>query len=207
MSLISDSKIVHLFYSRLPFSVCVGLLFSIPMLVVDGKSSRGDTVSVAGSETWMTGDPTTDTLSGGFRGIGLTWEHSYTPIDVASITGAFLTMDIIDADNGSLDLYAGTSVGGTFIGSVFGNDNGNPGFWRPLGDPFAPETTLTIDSSLYADLADGTFTIFGDNIGLGQWGSNRARLTIVTAIPEPTSLVVISLLLLPLGRRRKSPVN
>ena len=39
---------------------------------------------------------------------------------------------------------------------------------------------IAISPTFFPDLADGTFEIYGENVGLGTWGSNRAVLTIET---------------------------
>lgn len=123
------------------------------------------------------------TLTAGFISSNLNWMHSYGAI-VGNILSATLEIDIIDADNGNLRLYAGTDNSGIQIGTADpagNNSGGGPGPWRnPTDTALDPSFTFTLSSSLYADLADGTFDVFGQNIGMSIWGSNRAILTIET---------------------------
>ncbi len=129
-----------------------------------------------------------DTLTGGFMRGDLGWSHTgYGPItDV--ILSATLTIDLIDAEepNDRLDLYAGTKGSDTLFGAAFGHDDGTPGPWRGLElGGTASDNLIVISSDLFADIADGTFDIFGDSKGMIIWGSNRALLTITTQDPEP----------------------
>ncbi len=162
-----------------------------------------------------------DTLTGGFMRGDLGWTHDgYGPItDV--ILSATLSIDLIDAEDPDdrLDVYAGTSGSGTMFGSAYGQNDGTPGPWRGLeAGGTAIDNLIVISSDLFADIADGTFNIFGDSKGLIIWGSNRALLTITTQdpepaggptttqVPEPAGLALFGLGLAGLGlaRRRRS---
>lgn len=140
----------------------------------------------------------------------LTWTHSYGPI-TGTILAATLRIDLIDADSGILDLYAGTSVADPLIGSATGANQGTSE-WRDLQSPPGAnpgdgsyDNLIVIPASLYADLADGTFQIFTNdrNDNLTSFGSNRALLTI-TVVPEPgtAALLAFGLLGVALVRRR-----
>lgn len=140
----------------------------------------------------------------------LTWTHSYGPI-VGTIVAATLRIDLIDADTGILDLYAGTSTADPLIGSATGANQGTT-VWRDLQSPPGTadgdgsyDNEIVIAASLYADLADGTFQVFTNdrNDNLTSFGSNRALLTI-TVVPEPgtAALLAFGLLGVALVRRR-----
>ena len=174
-----------------------------------------------------------DTLTGGFIRRDWSWSHMgygvvhNHPDDVImeTIVSATLRIDLVDAEkapNKRLDLYAGTDDSGTFIGSAFGQDDGRPGPWLGLPPGGASSDNLiVISSDLYADIADGRFDIFGANMGMYIWGSNRVILTITTEdlgfsslplefdvveVHEPAGLALFGLGLAGLGfmRRRKA---
>ena len=132
-----------------------------------------------------------DTLTGGFITGDWSWSHTGYGAITDTIVSATLEIDLIDAEdpNRRLDLYTGVSAGGEFIDSAYGVNDGGPGPWRglPLGGT-STDNLIDISSDLFADIADGTFDIFGDNRSMIIWGSNRALLTITTTdpVPEPT---------------------
>ena len=166
------------------------------------RASAAQIIDIVGREDWVSGS-TAGTLTGGFITGDLQWTHTYTPVPVGDITSAKLTIDTIDGESfGQLSVYAGTSTAGTYIGPAPGNDNGTPGPWRPVGDPLARETTFTLSASLYANLADGTFDLYGSNVQMGGWGSNRSRL-VIDYIPEPAALSLLAVGAVALARRRR----
>lgn len=124
---------------------------------------------------------TTDGSLDGFIRHDLGWAHVYEPIP-GTIVSATLRFDLIDADSGAHDLFAGIDATGVFIGTATGGDQGLPGPWRDLQQP-PPEGSFdnefVLDPSLYPDLADGTFEVFALEVAdLTAWGSNRALLSI-----------------------------
>jgi len=152
-----------------------------------------------------------DTLTAGMINTDFSWVHSFL-LD-GDIISAWLEIDLIDVETDvdpsrTLDLYAGTDISGTFLGSAVGVDQDLGGIWLdldPAGNGAAVNNVITIDSSLYADLSDGTFEVFGYANSIGNWGSNRAVLTIETApVPEPATMLLLGMGLIGLtGARRK----
>jgi hypothetical protein len=118
----------------------------------------------------------------GFASEMVSWTHTYAPF-AAPVISATLTIDIGDADSGVLQLQASD---GTPIGTIAGGDNGAPGpFLCPWqwdsysGDPDGNDIVLTIPSSLYPDLMDGSFYIETVQIAsVGGYGINRAILDV-----------------------------
>jgi hypothetical protein len=112
------------------------------------------------------------------------WTHNYAPI-IGTIVGATLSIEIGDADSGPLAIVSGA----TSLGNITGGDNGGPGSFL-CQPPGFTDNVLTIPSSLYADLADGSFnvstsgctpTCAGAPAGVGTYGLSRAILTIQVA--------------------------
>ncbi len=100
---------------------------------------------------------------------------------------ATLEFDVIDGDDTNVltdgfDVYAGFDTSGTLIGTGFApTDNGGPGSWVDFSHANSDHIVLIIASSLFADLADGTFDVYVDEFcGCDPqfWGSNQAILTI-----------------------------
>lgn len=157
--------------------------------------------------TDLSGTLTNDFISGD---ISMTFNYGAIVDNILSVS---LSMDIIDADYGSLDLLQG-GAGGALLGNIDPsgiNSGGTPGPWRVPGDPLDPIGSIVIASTFFLDIADGVFTVFGDSRTLGTWGANMATLTIetdglVSAVPLPAGLPLLAGgfgLLGLLGYRRK----
>ncbi len=145
-----------------------------------------------------------NTLTGGFISSDFAWVHSLGPIS-GTILSATLQIDLIDADNGALTMFAGTNNSGLSIGAATGTDDGGPGPWRNLSEG-SRNNVINIGSEHFADIADGNFAIFGQN-SMSIWGSNRSILTLeVNGVPEPFSagLLAIGFMGLVIFRRRLS---
>jgi hypothetical protein len=136
-------------------------------------------VSEVGTEA-VGGVGVEETLTGGFIQTDLGWTHVYEPIP-GEILSATLEVDLIDADDGSFELFTGPDHTGRPIGRALGLDQGLPGPWRDLQSD-APEGSvdnrIEITWHHFEDIADGTFEIFGVNNVMTIWGSNSAVLTI-----------------------------
>ena len=114
----------------------------------------------------------------------LAWTHNFAPI-TGAIVSATLEIDLTDADGGRLSIFAGTDDTGTFIGDAVGVDDWGPNnvtWLQPrdcgLGNGGSCNNLLDIPSTLFGDLMDGSFSLFGDYNALGFYGVNRAILTI-----------------------------
>ena len=168
-----------------------GLATGFLMFGMVGFANASTIISQVGTPA-VTGSDGSGTLTNGWiESEDFGWAHTYASI-TGNIISAILTIDIIDADNGHLNLYAGTDNSGLFIGSAYGNDNGNGtrGEWQGLGDNTI-ETTFILQADLLNDLADGTFEVFGDNSNMHTWGSNHALLSIdVAPVPEPATMLL-----------------
>jgi len=173
-----------------------------------------EAIGGVGVENTLSGLNDTGSVDGFIRQtltFNLTWTHTYAAIS-DTIVSATLQLDLIDADTGILDLYAGTSTSDPLIGSAVGINQGTT-VWRDLQTPPGPnpgdgsfDNTIVIPASLFADLADGTFQIFSNdrNDTLTTFGSNRALLTI-NVVPEPAtgSLLGLGVIALASIRRRR----
>ncbi len=173
-----------------------GLTGMVSALALMGAIGTGlNTAAEAAVITSQVGSPAAegsevlgDTLTGGFMKGDLGWSHVGYGAITDTILSATLRIDIIDAEepDDRLDLYVGTDNDGTLFGSAYGRDDGTPGPWRGLElGGTAYDNEIDISSDLFADIADGTFDIFGDSKGMIIWGANRALLTITTEDPEP----------------------
>lgn len=136
-----------------------------------GTSQIEDFVgSLVGEETF--------TLTGGFIDRDVLWTHEFRPLD-GLIETASLTIDLVDADGGSLAVYARSSgLSESLLGRAVGLDNGDPGAWRVPGEDQAAESTIEIRQSDLVYLDGGLLRLTGINEDMGTWGSNRAILQI-----------------------------
>lgn len=170
--------------------------------------------TVDGCPTGASQPDLSGTLTGGFISSDFTWAHSFGVI-TDTILSATLTLDIIDADGGNLNVYVDNSSGAPvgMFDPAGNNSGGGPGPWRVPGDPLDPVMTVVLSSSIFSELADGMITFFGDNISLGIWGTNTATLTIETTggtstVPVPAALPLLATAFGGLGflgwRRRRS---
>lgn len=156
------------------------------------QSAAAMTVTSQVGTPAATGSDGSGSLTDGWVNTDISWVHTFTPI-TGEIVSATLTIDLTDADDGRLDVYAGTGTNGVLIGTATGNDNGNGtrGDWQGLEEGSnAIDNVLQLSNSLFSDLQDGVFEVFGDNIGMGAFGSNRALLSIdvIQAIPIPAAI-------------------
>lgn len=118
------------------------------------------------------------TLTGGFIARDVLWTHEFRPLD-GLIEAASLTLDLVDADGGSLALYARASgLPESLLGRAVGLDNGDPGPWRVPGEDQAAESTIDLRQSDLVYLEGGRLRLTGINEDMGTWGSNRAVLQI-----------------------------
>ncbi len=166
------------------FVVMLAMLFA-------GQAQAATIVSIAGNDG--TGGPG-GTLTGGWITGNQAWSHVYGAIS-ETILSATLEVDISDGDGGLLGVYAGSSTSDPFIGNASApSDNGAPGPWIDVFHPNSDHTVLNLSSSLFSDLADGTFNVYGQNVSMTWWGTNQAILTIETetaAVPEPSTLLLL----------------
>ena len=178
----------------------IGKLAATSLLVVSFSGNASIVNSQVGIPA-LTGSDGSGSLTNGWIDSGLGWTHSYSQI-TDTIVSASLTIDIIDADHGSLRLFSGLDNSGLFIGNAFGNDNGNGtrGIWQGLNGNTI-ETTFVLPQEMYADLSDGIFQVYGDNNSLVTGGANRALLSVegsslsdissfstdVSSVPVPAS--------------------
>lgn len=170
------------------------LLLTCAAGLVCAGAALADTIeSEVGTEA-VGGVGIENTLTGGFIDNSLLWTHVYDPLpEGAEIVRATMQIDLIDADDGTLELYAGENKRGVFIGVAVGIDDGEPGPWRDLqSDPpvGSSDNEIEIGPEHFADLADGTFQVYGRNVGLAFWGSNSALLTIEYTLPLEVAIDV-----------------
>lgn len=177
---------------KLKLHLIIGNLV-IALFLSIGATGNASTINSQVGIPATTGSDGSGTLTNGWiESTDFGWTHTYASIS-GNINSATLTIDIIDADDGHLSLFVGTNNSGLFIGSAAGNDNGDGtrGIWQGL-DGNTIETTFILQSELFADLASGTFNVFGDNIGMNAWGSNRALLSIdVAPVPIPSAILLL----------------
>ncbi len=137
-----------------------------------GDGTSASVIDIAGSDGCGEAGSLTNGFVDDLPG-PIIWTHTYTAF-TGSISSATLTIDIGDADSGTLDVV---SSEGVLIGTISGADHGGPGPWQC---PAAwSENVLTVPAAAFDDMKDGSFTLqFQNNTGVGTWGTNRAILDI-----------------------------